>query len=181
MSKAFKPSDYNSGQGMLTKVWGPPLWHVLHTISFNYPVKPTQKQQREYKRFVLSLGNVLPCKACRDNFKTNCKTAKLTDKVFKTRNSFSKFIYRLHCIVNSATGKAKCEKFSTIRDRYEHFRARCGDNKPSRKNPTKSSRKRRKLEQGCVKPSRKGQKGMKCVLDIIPEKSKRSSFSMSFR
>jgi len=32
------PEYYNSDEGMLTKVWGPPLWHVLHTISFNYKV-----------------------------------------------------------------------------------------------------------------------------------------------
>lgn len=34
----FSESDYESGDGMITAVWGPPLWHVLHTISFNYPV-----------------------------------------------------------------------------------------------------------------------------------------------
>ena len=28
---------------MLTSVWGPSLWHSLHTISFNYPVKPTKE------------------------------------------------------------------------------------------------------------------------------------------
>ena len=28
---------------MLTAVWGPPLWHTLHTISFNYPIKPSKE------------------------------------------------------------------------------------------------------------------------------------------
>ena len=28
--------DYLSGDGMLTSVWGPSLWHYLHTMSFNY-------------------------------------------------------------------------------------------------------------------------------------------------
>ena len=50
---------------MVTNVWGPSLWHVLHTISFNYPVNPTEEQKQQYKDFVLSLGNVLPCGACR--------------------------------------------------------------------------------------------------------------------
>ena len=37
----YSLNDYNSGDGMLTSVWGPGMWHVLHTMSFNYPVKPT--------------------------------------------------------------------------------------------------------------------------------------------
>ena len=181
MSKAFKPSDYNSGQGMLTKVWGPPLWHVLHTISFNYPVNPTQKQQREYKRYFLSLRNVLPCKHCRENFNCNSKSARYSEKVFKNRNSFSRFVYRFHNSVNKALGKEKYKTYEEIRDRYEHFRSRCGGKKSTRKKPVKSSRKRRPIEKGCVEPARAGKKGMKCVLNIISEKSKRASFSMSFR
>ena len=40
----FKQQDYESSDGMLTYVWGPSLWHFLHTMSFNYPVNPTQKK-----------------------------------------------------------------------------------------------------------------------------------------
>ena len=36
----FNASDYQSNDGMLTTVWGPPMWHYLHTMSFNYPVEP---------------------------------------------------------------------------------------------------------------------------------------------
>ena len=35
----FNKDDYESGDGMLTSVWGPSLWHSIHTMSFNYPVK----------------------------------------------------------------------------------------------------------------------------------------------
>ena len=35
--RAFTKKQYNSGDGMLTTVWGPGLWHYLHTMSFNYP------------------------------------------------------------------------------------------------------------------------------------------------
>ena len=71
MATVFNKSHYDSDQGMLTNVWGPALWHVLHTISFNYPKKPTEKQKRDYKRFLLSLEKVLPCRYCRENFKKN--------------------------------------------------------------------------------------------------------------
>ena len=31
----FSKKDYSSGDGMLTTVWGPSLWHYLHIMSFN--------------------------------------------------------------------------------------------------------------------------------------------------
>ena len=39
--RTFKKRDFQSGDGMLTSVWGPSMWHYLHIMSFNYPVKPT--------------------------------------------------------------------------------------------------------------------------------------------
>ena len=69
----FYKKDYNSGDGMLTSVWGPSLWHSLHTISFNYPLKPSLKDKINYRKFILQLQHVLPCKYCRINFKENLK------------------------------------------------------------------------------------------------------------
>jgi hypothetical protein len=62
MSKkyVFSDKDYMSGDGMMTSVWGPPMWHVLHTISFNFPIKPTESQKKHYYklsyRFSVSLS-----------------------------------------------------------------------------------------------------------------------------
>ena len=75
--KVYDKDDFASGDGMLTSVWGPSLWHYLHTMSFNYPVKPTRKDKKHYRQFVMNLRNVLPCKYCRDNLKDNYKKLKL--------------------------------------------------------------------------------------------------------
>ena len=32
-SRTYKKKDFLSGDGMLTGVWGPPLWHYLHLVS----------------------------------------------------------------------------------------------------------------------------------------------------
>ena len=69
--KVYTKKDFKSGDGMLTSVWGRSLWHYLHTMSFNYPVNPTEEDKKHYKEFVLSLRYVLPCKYCRMNFKKN--------------------------------------------------------------------------------------------------------------
>ena len=37
---------YNNKNCMMTYIWGPPLWHFLHTMSFNYPVNPTKHDKK---------------------------------------------------------------------------------------------------------------------------------------
>ena len=56
----YKSVDFNSGDGMLTTVWGPSMWHYLHIMSFNYPVNPTGEDKKNYKDFILSLRHNLP-------------------------------------------------------------------------------------------------------------------------
>ena len=89
MAKTFTKSDYNSGDGMLTSVWGPSMWHTLHTISFNYPVNPSSKEKKQYFIFFNSLGNILPCRYCRENLKKNLKCNPLTMNTMKNRKSLS--------------------------------------------------------------------------------------------
>ena len=88
----FTHEDYNSGNGMMTYIWGPSLWHSLHTISFNYPVKPTDKQKKEYLQFFKSLKDVLPCKYCRKNYIENIKVIKLNKSTMKNRDTLSMVI-----------------------------------------------------------------------------------------
>ena len=42
--KVYSKEDFESKDGMLTSIWGPSLWHTLHVMSFNYPVKPSKKK-----------------------------------------------------------------------------------------------------------------------------------------
>ena len=61
----FTLKQYNSKDGMMTSIWGPSMWHTMHTISFNYPVKPTYKDKINYKKFITNLKYILPCCKCR--------------------------------------------------------------------------------------------------------------------
>ena len=88
----YTEHEYNSNDGMLTTIWGPAMWHYLHTMSFNYPVKPSANEKKNYKKFVLSLQNVLPCSYCRINLKNNFKQYPLQSCHMKNRESFSKYV-----------------------------------------------------------------------------------------
>ena len=54
----FTKKDYNSGDGMLTSVWGPAQWHFLHMMRFNYPVNPTIKDKKNYKDYIYFLPRI---------------------------------------------------------------------------------------------------------------------------
>ena len=82
----FHLDDYNSNDGMLTSVWGPGMWHYLHTMSFNYPVSPTRTDKLHYMQFVKSLVHVLPCGKCRKNLRKNFKILPLTIKSMECRD-----------------------------------------------------------------------------------------------
>jgi hypothetical protein len=175
--KVYTKKDFKSGDGMLTTVWGPSLWHSLHTISFNYPVKPTLQDKKNYKRFIMNLRYVLPCKYCRMNFKRNIKEVPLNDKALKNRNNFSRWMFKLHEHINKMLGKKSGLKYCDVRERYEHFRARCTQDKETVKIvEIIPKNKTRKKEKGCVEPLF-GKKS-KCIIKIVPKEEKTPTFQM---
>ena len=103
--RTFKKKDYYSGDGMLTTVWGPSMWHFLHTMSFNYPVAPTEDDKKHYREFMLSLQYILPCKYCRQNLTKNYKVFPLRSSDMAGRESFSRYVYKLHEMVNKMLKK----------------------------------------------------------------------------
>tara|TARA_B100000575_G_C23116736_1_gene645653 strand:+ start:1192 stop:1755 length:564 start_codon:yes stop_codon:yes gene_type:complete len=166
IKRVYKKKEYSSGDGMLTTVWGPSMWHYLHTMSFNYPVHPSKDDKKYYRDFMLSLVHVLPCRHCRENLKRNYKAHPLKMCYMKDRNTFSRYVYKLHEIVNKMLGKRSGLSYCDVRERYEHFRARCTEEKPKLFN----FRKTRKREKGCTEPLY-GKKA-KCVINIVPQETK---------
>ena len=156
---------------MMTTIWGPGLWHALHTISFNYPIHPNSKDKKHYRDFILQLKYVLPCGKCRENLLKNFKKLPLTYKKMESRATFSKYIYDLHELINKMLHKTSNLSYDEVRDRYEDFRARCKSEKEIKINSKILK------ENGCVEPL-KGKKS-KCVLKIVPENDKCDTFQIN--
>ena len=167
----FTKEDFNSGDGMLTYVWGPGLWHALHTMSFNYPVKPTNDDKKNYLVYFKSLVNTLPCRYCRENYKKNTSKGSKTYLhmgVMKNRETLSMWLFNLHEKINSNLGKTSGLTYEIVRNRYENFRARCLSSKKDLEEKAKES--------GCVNPLH-GVKS-KCLIRIVPKDSKYETFQI---
>lgn len=181
--KVYSDKDFNSGDGMLTTVWGPSMWHVLHTMSFNYPTEPTCDDKKHYMNFVYSLRYVLPCGKCRKNLCKNLKKLPLKPSHMASRATFSKYVYDLHETVNTMLHKKSGLSYDDVRERYEHFRSRCtksiDEMKKDRLKKRRQTQKtnRPKKEDGCTEPLY-GEKS-RCILKIVPQSDKCSTFQIN--
>ena len=168
--KAYTPiytmDDYNSNDGFLTSIWGNSAWHLLHTISFNYPVNPKPKDKENYRNFILSLKNVLPCGKCRANLKENFKKLPLRMADMENRETFSKYLFNLHELINTMLNKKSDLTYEEVRNTYENFRSRCVSDKKKKT--------LKKKESGCTRPLY-GKKA-KCLLRIVPQEDKEKPF-----
>jgi hypothetical protein len=121
----------NKNNGLITKIWGPAMWTALHSISFGYPIKPTDEQKKDFMNFFILVGDILPCKYCRDSYKkfiaSGC--AKLTYNVMTNRESFTRWLYLLHNAVNNKLGVNYGVSYDDIVIKYESYRAKCSKSK----------------------------------------------------
>lgn len=120
-------SDYRNN-GLITKIWGQPGWIFNHAVTFSYPLKPTSEQKAKYRNYFIALGDVLPCRYCRESYQkliTHGITA-LTDDVLESRETLTKWFYQVHEAVNNKLEINYGLTYDDVVDRYESFRARCG-------------------------------------------------------
>jgi len=129
-------STSDSSNGLMTKVWGPPGWVFLHSISFGYPNNPssfdTSKGQPvgttvfKYRAFFQDLGWVFPCVYCRNSYQQFVKELPLTDTVLSSRDNLVEWLYNIHNKVNEKLQtKYSNSTLKQVISKYEKFRADC--------------------------------------------------------
>ena len=124
--------------------------------------------KEHYYNFFIQLQHVLPCKYCRDNYTKNLEKLPLNNSKLKNRDTFSRWLYEMHELINKNLDKQSNLTYENVRDRYENFRSRCLVD-PKQSLHTKK-------EKGCTEPLY-GVKS-KCVINIVPKSSKKDTFRM---
>lgn len=103
---------------MNQNIWGPHLWFSLHTISFNYPIKPTNNDKQYYKNFFISLENVIPCSVCKKNYIRHLKEHPIDDYL-DNRKKLVYWVIDMHNMVNAEIGK-KILSYEIVIKKYEN-------------------------------------------------------------
>ena len=145
----------NSGNGFVTSSWGPPAWEFLTFAAYGYPVDPDSfdrdnglpvgTTKMRYKTFFTSIGDILPCKFCRDSYRIFIKEIPIK---LGSRNELTYWLWQIHNRVNEKLGKSSM-KYEEVKKKYEGFRAACSS--------------KQKLGLGCTKPSDK-KPPLKCII-----------------
>ena len=99
----------------------------------------------------------------------------------KNRDSFSRYVFDLHELINTMLHKKSGLTYEVVRERYEHFRSRCTiSTKKSGNKTQKRVRFAKKAtvvkEAGCTDPLY-GEKS-KCILQIVPQTTKCETLSI---
>ncbi|ARF09954.1 disulfide thiol oxidoreductase, Erv1 / Alr family [Indivirus ILV1] len=90
---------------MDSDIWGPYFWFMIHSTSFEYPIKPTKNDKKQYKKFYESFKYVLPCEVCRNNYSEHLKETPIDDEVLKSRKNLFIWTVKIHNKVNILNGK----------------------------------------------------------------------------
>ena len=131
----------NVDNGMMTKVWGPAGWLLVHSIAYGYPyaINPDNPdhltKKEDYYKFFYYLGRVFPCKYCRDSYQQFFKELPIIDKL-NTRRDLCKWVYDIHNKVNDKLGVPDNARptFEEVEAKYESFRAKCTGNAANNSN-----------------------------------------------
>lgn len=102
---------------MNQNIWGPSMWFSLHTITFAYPLNPTESEKANYKIFFDNFKNVIPCSVCKKNYIRHLKEHPI-DNYLSCRKKLVYWLIDLHNLVNVETGK-KILDYSVVINKYE--------------------------------------------------------------
>jgi hypothetical protein len=104
--------------------WGPLLWTILHSFAerLGKQSHPSilEDQRREFLLFLHYVGETMPCKKCREHYATYRKSNPL-DGLPKNKEFFpvvKKWLYDLHCEVNSSRGIQNTIQFDDLSTLY---------------------------------------------------------------
>lgn len=116
----------NQNNGLITKIWGPGLWVGMHSITFGYPINPTEENKKDYFNYFKNVGNTLPCKYCRESYNKFIQEpdTRLED-FLENRERLTYWLYLIHEKVNKKLGVDYGITFEDVKKRYESYRAQC--------------------------------------------------------
>jgi len=90
---------------MNPNIWGPHAWLFLHSITLGYPNNPSETDKINLLNFFNVLSDVLPCKKCRNGFKSHIKEYPLTNEILSSKIKVIKWLIDIHNLVNKENNK----------------------------------------------------------------------------
>ena len=89
---------------MEPNIWGKHAWVFLHSISMNYPDKPSISDKKNYKDFFENLKFILPCEVCKKHYSQHIHKNPI-ENALKSKNDLVEWVINVHNQVNISLNK----------------------------------------------------------------------------
>ena len=86
------------------KIWGPPTWFFLHSITLNYPYNPTQQDIDNYKNFFYYFIKIIPCNYCKHNLQIHLQKYPI-ENFLSNKKLLVKWLFNIHNLTNKHLNK----------------------------------------------------------------------------
>ena len=99
------------------------MWYQMESLAFfsDYSTDNLTRTSLALTQFFDSLGGVLPCSYCRDNYASNRSALKRSR--YRSANGTAMYVYRLHNVVNKALNKKSVNvTFQEMEDKHDYSR-----------------------------------------------------------
>jgi hypothetical protein len=90
--------------GYSKEYWGPRLWYLLHKITYNYPIKPSNDEKSFYLKYFSTIVRIIPCPYCSDHLFTAIQNDRLYLSL-ENRQLVIEWFKSLHNKINASNGK----------------------------------------------------------------------------
>ena len=104
-----------ANRGITPARWGALGWVFVHLVALGYPTSPTPRDAAEYGRFITALGDVLPCRACRDHYREHVRQHPPGAALRAGRDHLFAWTVALHNCVNESLGRPAISLDAAIR------------------------------------------------------------------
>lgn len=89
---------------MRPSYWGKYFWKVIHITALAYPDNPSEQNKQDYITFFETMGKVLPCKRCSNNYTGHLRNLPI-ENFMDSPDDLFKWTVHLHNIVSKELGK----------------------------------------------------------------------------
>ena len=110
----YTPLGDGSYPSRFVEFFGPSMWKTLHSVTFSYPLNPSEQDKENYTTFFKSVGPVVPCPKCAVHYQ---QYLSVHEPKVESREALTKWLYDLHDLVNRRSGK-ESPSFDEVKKMY---------------------------------------------------------------
>lgn len=106
---------------MNPNIWGKSAWDFLYSVAYIYPGNNSEIDVIKYKNFFENIGDILPCKMCRENYKKHLVEIPI-NKYLKSNETLVEWLTKIQNLIREEKGRKiinHINKFTELKNKIK--------------------------------------------------------------